>query len=241
MPRPPKIPIVVGIYVIISPSGAVYVGQSWDIYARWRCHRNEGRTGGYLQRSLRKYGSRKHRFSILRQMAADTTQADLNTWEQFYIHQFREQGVSLMNLTDGGNNGKPTEEVRQKLRKPKSAEHRANIAKAVAKQWAEGKKQATKLSAESIAKIRKTMTGRKYSAERVAKASNWERTDEMKAKISCSLQGRSSTVKLTPQQVREIRAKYKPREYSFRTLAAEYGVACRTVRSVVNLKTWTHV
>lgn len=179
---------------------------------------------GYLQRSLRKYGSRKHRFSILKQLSADVSQEELNHWEKFFIAQFKEQGVRLMNLTEGGNDGKPTEEIRQKLRKPKSAEHRANIAKAVTRQWAEGKKVATVLSAESREKIRRTMTGRKYSPERVAKASNWVRTDEMRAKVAKSLQGKVASQKLTPEQVLEIRDKYVPRKYGCRRLGVEYGV-----------------
>lgn len=177
MARPPKIPIVIGVYVIRSPSGGVYVGQSWDIYARWRTHRNDRRQGGYLQRSIRKYGSRKHRFSVLKQLDANATQEDLNRWEQFYIAQFCGQGVPLMNLTHGGNNGKPTEEIRQKLRKPKSAEHRANIAKAVARQWAEGKKQPVILSAESRQKISNTLKGQTF-------------TDERRRNISLALRGR---------------------------------------------------
>lgn len=239
--RSRKIPIIIGIYVIISPSGAVYVGQSWDIYARWRCHRNEGRTYGYLQRSLRKYGSRKHRFSILKQLTADVTQDDLNRWERFFIRQFRQQGVRLMNLTDGGNNGKPTEEVRQRLRKPKSPEHRANIARAVARQWSEGKKSPTVLSAESREKIRQTMTGRKYSAERVAKASSWERTEAMRSKIAKSLHGKVASQKLTPQQVLEIRAKYVPHKYGCRRLGAEYGVDNKTIWGVVSRKTFSYL
>ena len=146
-----------------------------------------------------------------------------------------------MNLTDGGNNGRPTEEIRQKLRKPKSPEHRANIAKAVAKQWAEGKKSPTVLTAESIEKIRQTMTGRKYSPERVAKASDWKRTDEMKAKIVKSLQGKVASQKLTPEQVLEIRSKYIPRKYGCRRLGAEYGVNNKTIWAVIARKNFAYL
>ncbi len=48
-------------------------------------------------------------------------------------------------------------------------------------------------------------------------------------------------VKLTEQQVIEIRAKYIPRLYSQRMLAREYHVDQTLVEHIVNRKTWTHI
>ena len=47
--------------------------------------------------------------------------------------------------------------------------------------------------------------------------------------------------KLTDQQVREIRAKYQPRVYSFHRLAAEYGIAAMGVRKIVRRETYPDV
>jgi predicted GIY-YIG superfamily endonuclease len=32
---------MIGIYKITSPSGKVYIGQSWDIYDRWKKHKQK--------------------------------------------------------------------------------------------------------------------------------------------------------------------------------------------------------
>lgn len=233
---------IIGIYTITSPSGRVYIGQSWDIRRRWYCHRQDRRADGLaIRRSFAKHGVDEHSFEVIHRLSADATQNDLNYWERFYIERAKRNGIRLLNMTDGGSNGRPTDEVRAKLRQPKSNEHRARISRAVARQWAEGLKGGKSPSSETRSKISTTMTGRTYSAERVAKASSWERTPECRAKIAKALQGRSATVKLTPQQVIEIRSKYQPRVYPFRRLASEYGVDNKTIRAVVARKTWAHV
>jgi|JI9StandDraft_1071089.scaffolds.fasta_scaffold105659_2 hypothetical protein len=48
------------------------------------------------------------------------------------------------------------------------------------------------------------------------------------------------TAKLTEEQVREIRAKFKPRIYTRQMLADEYGVAATTIKDVI-LRRWRHV
>lgn len=233
---------IIGIYTITSPSGRVYIGQSWDMQRRWYCHKQDRRANGLaIRRSFAKHGVNNHAFEVIHRLSADATQDDLNHWERFYIKRAKRDGIRLLNMTDGGSNGRPTDEVRAKLRQPKSNEHRARISRAVARQWAEGLKSGQSPSSETRTKISTTMTGRTYPAERVAKARDWERTPEYRAKIAKSLQGRSATVKLTPQQVVEIRRKYQPRAYSFRRLADEYGVDNRTIRAVVARKTWAHV
>lgn len=48
------------------------------------------------------------------------------------------------------------------------------------------------------------------------------------------------TSKLNEQQVKEIRAKFKPYQYTRKMLAAEYGVADSTIKDVI-LRRWKHV
>ena len=50
-----------------------------------------------------------------------------------------------------------------------------------------------------------------------------------------------SHAKLTEEQVKEIRAKYKFREYSATRLGREYGVYDWTILCIVNRITWKHV
>lgn len=47
--------------------------------------------------------------------------------------------------------------------------------------------------------------------------------------------------KLTTDQVREIRHRYKPRKINHRRLAAEYGVSPSTILDIFHRRTWSHV
>ena len=47
--------------------------------------------------------------------------------------------------------------------------------------------------------------------------------------------------KLTEQQVKEIRLKYKPFEYSPYRLAEEYNVSCQSIKKIVKRQTWKHI
>lgn len=47
--------------------------------------------------------------------------------------------------------------------------------------------------------------------------------------------------KLNDQIVREIKQKYKPREYGYAMLAKEYGVDKKTIIRIIQNKTWTHI
>lgn len=49
----------------------------------------------------------------------------------------------------------------------------------------------------------------------------------------------NAATKLTWEQVNEIRAKYEPYRYGFLKLGKEYGVDKRTIRAIIEGKTWT--
>jgi len=48
-------------------------------------------------------------------------------------------------------------------------------------------------------------------------------------------------IKLTEDQVREIRARYRPRVVTLPMLAREFGVAQVTIQKIVNRKLWPKV
>ena len=61
-------------------------------------------------------------------------------------------------------------------------------------------------------------------------------------RLSRALSAASHPVqKLTPEMVREIRARYDDGELNRSALAREYGVAQPTIGDVVEGRTWTHV
>ena len=105
---------MIGIYKIESPSGKVYIGQSWNIKRRWNDHKA---TKSYkhkkLNASFLKYGVQNHSFDILHTLPIDISQDILNDYEQIYIDAFRSCNIELLNLKEGGNGyGKHSEETK---------------------------------------------------------------------------------------------------------------------------------
>jgi len=49
------------------------------------------------------------------------------------------------------------------------------------------------------------------------------------------------TAKLTEKQVLEIRAKFKPRKYTYEMLSKEYGLAVRNICKIIARESWKHI
>lgn len=146
---------VSGIYSLQNiKNNKVYIGKSNNLYRRLAQHRadlrNNHHSNSYLQNSFNKYGEESFQIFIIE----TCEEKDLPQRESHYISNFkslvRDSGYNLAEETETGtkhsqetkdkirliNLGtKRTEETKQKQSfaakgKPKSAEHRANIAKA---------------------------------------------------------------------------------------------------------------
>lgn len=105
---------MVGIYKITSPSGKIYIGQSWNIVKRKKDHRNSKR-GTHLANSIKKYGFDSHGFEVVHELPEDVDQSVLDVYEQLYIDSYRDSGFTLLNLKEGGSNGKMSDELRRKM------------------------------------------------------------------------------------------------------------------------------
>lgn len=156
---------MVGIYKITSPSGKVYIGQSWDIQNRFREYRSIRRGAQpKLDSSLLKYGHDQHTFEIIHQLPVDVSQEVLNRYEIFYWQQYKDCGFNTMNIKEPGIGGKHSEESKSKMSKIKKGvkkplrtkEHCNNIAKA---------KLNHVVSKETKEKIKQKLFGRKQSEE----------------------------------------------------------------------------
>lgn len=127
---------MVGIYLIKSPSDAVYIGQSWDIEARHRWYKSHNENEQpYLSNSFKKYGFDSHEIKILHELPNDVEQGVLDRYEQIYIDAYRDSGFKLMNVKEGGRGGKHSDESKRKmaewqLGRKKSDTHRKNISAA---------------------------------------------------------------------------------------------------------------
>lgn len=101
---------MIGIYKIASPSNKVYIGQSWDIQHRWRSMNKKQR---YLFASLNKYGKHTHKYEVIHELPNDVEQFILNSYEQLYIDLYRDAKVMLLNIKEGGNYGKHSDESKR--------------------------------------------------------------------------------------------------------------------------------
>lgn len=102
-----------GIYKITSPSGKVYIGQSWDIPNRWRQYRNgETKNQRLLNRSFKKHGIKSHKFEVIHQLPIDVTQYILDIYEILYMESYG-VAITLLNIKRGGSRGKHSAETRK--------------------------------------------------------------------------------------------------------------------------------
>jgi len=176
---------MVGIYKITSPSGAVYIGQSWDIkerlkdYTKGRCPYQTR-----IHHSICKYGHKNHVFKVIHELPADIDQETLNRFEQFYMDAYRDCGIELMNLREAGSAGKLSDETKRKLSE-------ANKGKASPNKGRTGWFKHTeewKLKNSLRAMGNKSKTGQKNSPEAIKKTADANRgkprSDEVKRRIS---------------------------------------------------------
>lgn len=107
----------IGIYKIISPTGKVYIGQSWDVKNRKKKYASKSKISNQrkLYASLIKYGFDKHIFEIVCTFPEDIEQKVLDEHEIFCIEQFKEAGYNLMNIKSGGRGGKLPKESIEKM------------------------------------------------------------------------------------------------------------------------------
>jgi len=154
-----KINKIVGIYKIVSPTGKIYIGQSWDIHSRFKQHKRERRPIIVLNRSIIKYGHKSHTFSIVHMLPFDTTQKVLDTYEQLYIDAYKSLGFHMLNMKDAGSTGKMSSDAKKRM----------SIKNKGRQPWNTGLKGAYSPSADVRKRIGKAHTGRKNTPETIEK------------------------------------------------------------------------
>lgn len=90
-----------GIYKITNKiNGKVYIGQSVDIFSRWKYHRTHLQNPTALHKALKKYGIENFTFEILEETPLDKNY--MNEREIYYISYFNSYNKGY-NETLGGN------------------------------------------------------------------------------------------------------------------------------------------
>lgn len=109
---------IICIYLIKSPSGRIYIGQTWDMNKRYKSGVSPSQR--LLYRSYQKHGKENHTKQIIHQLIGKVTQKDLDYWESRYIDLYKADGYKLLNIREGGgNNGALSKETKELLRQRK--------------------------------------------------------------------------------------------------------------------------
>lgn len=205
---------LVGIYRITSPSGRMYIGQSWSIKDRWRLHKCLDKAGcPLLINSFKKYGADAHKFEIIHALPQDVSQNVMDEYEILYINQYKDCGIPLLNIHKGGNNKRNSPQTIEKQRsrmrgntwgfkKGQKVWNSGTVG--VCKAWNKGIKTGVKLSPEGRLKLSKINTGNKYNVGRKMP----EKTREALKKANV---GRKM-----PDHLKEILSKFRTPENAIR-------------------------
>ena len=201
---------MVGIYKITSPTGKVYIGQSWKLEARKNKYK-VGRCKGQIKiyNSLKRYGWEAHTFNVVHELPHDISQNNLDTYEILYWQLYKDCKVELLNIKEPGSSGKPSEETKQKMRNShlgiklsEETKRRMSRAKKGIKKPLRSKEHVTKIiegrkrngtlkhTEEAKKKIAEAGRGRKHSVESIQKGIDTRRrngtlkhTEEAKQKM----------------------------------------------------------
>ena len=110
------------VYLLTSPSGKQYVGQSWGYETRMRSYRCGGcKSQRVLYRAIRKHGW--NNFTAVKIVQGIQTQEWLGKIETAYIMAFNTMRPYGYNLTTGGEGGKPCAETIDKMSVAKRGEN----------------------------------------------------------------------------------------------------------------------
>ena len=102
------------VYLLTSPSGKQYVGQTWDYETRMTSYRRGcSQSQRILFRAIAKYGWGN--FTAVKIVQGIETQDLLDKIETAYIKAFNTLVPNGYNMTTGGEGGKPCAETRKKM------------------------------------------------------------------------------------------------------------------------------
>lgn len=256
---------MVGIYKITSPSGRVYIGQSWEIHKRWTAYKYKkpySRQFG-INNSLIKYGFDNHLFEIVHELPNDIEQIVLDAYEQLYMDAYRSCGVKLLNCKEAGSSGKLSEETKDRLRgkrrgfkfsdETKKKMSLSQIGKVVSEETKRkiGEANKGRPCPEHVKKLFKMFCGRVNSETHnrniSAGLSGVKKSNEHKLNLSKSrienqiaLGSNNPKAKLNDSDVIEIRRRYNEGERQV-DLSGFYNVGRNTICDIVNNRKWKHL
>jgi group I intron endonuclease len=194
---------MVGIYKITSPSGRVYIGQSWNLNMRRLQYQSQHAKGQrLLHNSIRKYGWSNHFYDVVHELPEDVEQGTLDSYEVLYWQLYKDCGAKMLNLREPGSGGKHAEETKliwskQRSGRVLSESWRANISKSLV-----GNKRTLghRPSEQARANMSKGKLGNKNTL-------GFHPTEETRDKMANSQRGRTHSEE-TKKKMSDSRKKY---------------------------------
>ena len=169
------------VYLLTSPSGKQYVGQTWEFEKRMRVYRaSKSKKQRAIHNAIAKYGWGN--FTAVKIVQGIQTQEWLNKIETAYIKAFNTIAPNGYNLKSGGDGGgKQHAETKAKLKAlnlgkkqpPRSAEWCANLSASLTGHDVSDETR-KKISASCTGRITTTETRKKMSLSRLGKPA-WNR------------------------------------------------------------------
>lgn len=105
---------MIGIYKITSPSSRIYIGQSIDIFNRFKSYKQaKCKEQPKIYKSILKYGWESHLFEVELECSVD----ELNEKERFYQEKYNsvEKGLNCVYTKTNDKSGKSSEETKLKI------------------------------------------------------------------------------------------------------------------------------
>lgn len=169
-----NIPQVKCIYKITSPSGKIYIGQAINARRRFLDYKSKlARSQPGLNNSFKKHGWDKHTFAIIHELPNDVTQDVLNKYECLYMEIYKSCGFKLLNVKEGGSNGRNSDESIKKANDKWKIWYQNNPD--AGRKWIDKSVEARKggtLSDDHKSKIRLKLKGRIFTEEHKLNHSN---------------------------------------------------------------------
>lgn len=241
-----------GIYKIqCTINKKVYIGQSGDIKTRFRTHKNKLRKNKhdnqYLQNAYIKYGEESFKYEIIEVCNKELLDVKEIYWINFYNSLDEYFGY---NMQSGGHKNKNLAESTKKLmseqrrgeKHPNFGKHLSEETRNKISESHQGKILSEKHK-QKLKGRKSSFLGRHHTEESKRKLSEARKgkkghsnSEEARRKNSISQKKNRKKVKLTDEQVIEIRQKYTTGKYSLHKLSKEYPVSRETIKSVVSFR-----
>ena len=180
--------IICGIYKITNKiNNKVYIGQSIDIYERWKEYFgciNDLSCNRYIHRAIRKYGLENFNFEIIKECKRE----ELNYFEIYYIDFYKSTFDKFgYNITPGGQSIDFNTENGQKIRKRVGASLKTHYKEVGTQSIKDGWKKLKESNHynDYLKKQKETHLGKKFSEESLRKRKDTRLEKGLNKKVKC--------------------------------------------------------